>query len=160
MLLALYGWIISLRIHWLETQQLASVGVNCFFDLFPRYLISETVIKHQWRDPLVLRRYPYFGDARDDDCTLLHRGLELLLSGLVELSYGGLGHGVGAIEHQQLGVRGGQGLADGGPHHRRLLRHAALRQLRLGGHRFLGRIWFGTKLVSWTASWEQYKLLC
>ena len=94
----------------------------------------------QWRPPLVLGTHPYFGDARDDDCTLLHRGLELLLGGLVELSDGGLGHRVGAIEHQQLGVRGGQGLADCGPHHRGLLRYAALRQLRLGGHRFLGRI--------------------
>ncbi len=63
----------------------------------------------------------YFGDARDDDGTLLHWGLELLLSRLVELSDGGLGHRVCAIEHQQLGVRRGQGLADCGPQHRRLL---------------------------------------
>lgn len=57
----------------------------------------------------------YFGDARDDDGTLLHRGLELLFSRLVELSYGGFGHRVCPIEHQQLRVGGGQGLTHSAP---------------------------------------------
>lgn len=83
--------------------------------------------------------HPYFGDARDDNGTLLHRGLELLLGRLVELSDGGLGHRVRAVKHEQLGVRGGQGLADCGPQHRRLLGDTPLRQLGLD-HSFLGRI--------------------
>ena len=72
---------------------------------------------------------PYFGDARDDDGALLHRGLELLLGGLVQLSDGGLGHGVRAVQHEQLRVRGGQGLADGAPQHGGVLGHTPLRQL-------------------------------
>lgn len=84
--------------------------------------------------------YPYFSDARDDDGALLHRRLQLLLGRLVELPDGGFGHGVGAVEHQQLGVGGGEGLADHGAHHGRLLGNAALRQLGLDGRGFLRSI--------------------
>lgn len=84
---------------------------------------------------------PHFRDARDDDGALLHRRLELLFGRLVQLSDGGFSHGVGAIQHQQLGVRGGQSFADGGPEDTRLLWDTTAWQLRLDGHRFDGRIW-------------------
>lgn len=101
--------------------------------------------------------HPYFGNAWDDDGALLHRWLELLLSGLMELSDGGLGHRVRPVEHQQLGVGRGQGLADCGAQHRRLLWDATLRQLRLVGCCFLGGLWRGTKLSQPTASWLQWR---
>lgn len=85
-----------------------------------------------------VRTRSYFGNARNDDGALLHRWLEFLLGRLMQLSDCSLCHWIGAIEHQQLGVRGRQGLADCRAQGRHLLRHPTPCRLRQGVRCFLG----------------------